>query len=281
MTRAPIVFLAVVGCGPAPTKAPAPARPAHVSAPSPQRPQLWIPAGPFVRYQEDGDTHTVALDGFAIDQDLVSDAEYEVCVRAGVCKRAPGRGTVAQGTAIANWYDAAAFCRFVGRRLPTPDEWDRAVFPPGPDQVGAPPGELDHNCYDDGSEEIREHRECVPAVALVEAIADSTSPAIVPAPIDTPSQDGVLHGDAGIYNVFIAGRQWVATAEEWADVSELESPYDRITNDVRQLRGGEFDQEYESAWRMWRRVARPGSWHVGDIRCASNTLQVAPRRVAP
>ncbi len=231
------------------------------------------------RYDEDGRTVSIELNGFAIDQDRVSDAEYEVCVQAGECKRAPSDIGGAGGYALVTWHGAAGFCKFVGRRLPTPDEWDRAVFPPGPGQDGVPPAYLDYTCDYDDEADFRENRECVSPQDSIEIIADSSSPATVPAPLDTLSQDGVLHGDAAIYNVFIAGQQWVATTDQWAAVEKLKSPYDHVTDEPRPLRGGPVDRQVEPAWRMWDRASSPGSARFGSFRCASDTLQVEPRRI--
>ncbi len=59
---------------------------------------------------------------FAIDSHEVTEAAYAECVAAGACaalpEREPGLPRVAISAA-----EAAAYCRFAGGRLPTPDEW--------------------------------------------------------------------------------------------------------------------------------------------------------------
>jgi formylglycine-generating enzyme required for sulfatase activity len=83
--------------------------------------------------------HTVNLDTYYIDKYEVTNARYKACVNAGVCT-APaesrsytrdeyyGTSTYADYPVIfVNWLQANTFCRWVGKRLPTEAEWEKAA----------------------------------------------------------------------------------------------------------------------------------------------------------
>jgi len=77
---------------------------------------------------------TVVLASFSIDRHEVSNRQYKLCMRAGACSR-PLEPASYQGidsrpdlpVAYVTAYQAADFCRWLGRRLPTGAEWERAA----------------------------------------------------------------------------------------------------------------------------------------------------------
>ena len=112
-----------------------------------------IPAGTFQMGSTTGDVdevpvHTVELDAFYIDQHEVTNAKYQTFVAAtghppprGIGYTAvyellkndyepwndPGFNHPDQPVTTVTWFDATAYCEWVGKRLPTEAEWEKAA----------------------------------------------------------------------------------------------------------------------------------------------------------
>jgi formylglycine-generating enzyme required for sulfatase activity len=160
------------------TQAPAPAEPPPAPAPAPaQEPEgapppariegmILVPAGPFVMGADRGGepderpAHTVTLPAFYLDENEVTNEAYARCVEAKICsppepKNADRNGVgpdkrfrgPRQPVSSVSWDGAQAYCAFVGKRLPTEAEREKAArgtdgriypwgnTPPGPERA--------------------------------------------------------------------------------------------------------------------------------------------------
>ncbi|WP_455378349.1 formylglycine-generating enzyme family protein [Petrachloros mirabilis] len=101
-----------------------------------------IPAGPFIRGTESGGfdeqpQRTIVLDTFSIDRYEVTNHQYQQFVLATGHRKAgpPSRYAKSIGrmrgpsqpVVYVSWDDAAEYCHWKGRRLPTEAEWEKAM----------------------------------------------------------------------------------------------------------------------------------------------------------
>jgi serine/threonine-protein kinase len=100
-----------------------------------------VPAGPFQMgcnaaidtqcSADENPYHTVTLSEFAMDSTEVTQAQYALCVQAGKCDlpRCAWDPCTTPNLPIACIYRATAmdYCAFVGERLPTEAEWEKAA----------------------------------------------------------------------------------------------------------------------------------------------------------
>jgi formylglycine-generating enzyme required for sulfatase activity len=106
-------------------------------------PMMFVPAGDFTMGSEDFDNeepiHTVYLDAFWMDKFEVTNALYKKCVDAGKCTRPNQTSSSTRGSyygdasfdnypvIYVDWNQAKMYCEWVGKRLPTEAEWEKAA----------------------------------------------------------------------------------------------------------------------------------------------------------
>jgi sulfatase modifying factor 1 len=101
-------------------------------------PMILIPAGPFTMGSNDGlpnerPEHSVTLDAYYIDQYEVTAGRYQQFIESAKRDLPPTWDDEAAQTmrnlpAVGmSWTDAAAYCKWAGRRLPTEGEWEKAA----------------------------------------------------------------------------------------------------------------------------------------------------------
>ncbi len=221
---------------------------------------VYVPEGEFLMGSADSDPdagsdekpqHTVYLDAFWIDKTEVTNAAFALCVQAGACQTTgadfsekPNHPVVA-----VSWNDAAAYCEWAGRRLPTEAEWEKAargtdgrIYPWGD---GAPDATLlNYNGNIGGTTEVGSY-------------PDGASPY------------GALD---------MAGNVW-EWANDWYDSSYYsnspsENPQGPSTGDARVLRGGSWVNEARNVRVSNRGRGYPDYRFVGSggFRCSFSTF---------
>ncbi|MDQ3368614.1 MAG: formylglycine-generating enzyme family protein [Myxococcota bacterium] len=95
----------------------------------PPNDMVHVPAGPFLMGEP---AHEVELAEFWIDRTEVTQGDYDRCVAAGACGAVPALldiGLPPPRYPVVNvtWNDAAAYCAWVEKQLPTEAQWEKAA----------------------------------------------------------------------------------------------------------------------------------------------------------
>jgi len=200
---------------------------------------VYVPAGEFTMGAGDGESdeqpvHRVHLDDFWIMRTEVTNAQYDRCVRAGVCT-APSNSVwrdvrfADHPVTDVSWDQASVYAQWVGGSLPTEAQWEKAARG------------TDLRAYPWGDQE--------PTVSLLnfEGSGIGGTSAVGSYPIGA-SPYGALDMAGNVW-------EWVA---DWYDgsyysVSPVENPKGPATGERRVLRGGSWynnDFDVRSANRL-------------------------------
>ncbi len=98
---------------------------------------ILIPAGAFtmgadgVGEQDERPAHRVELSAYYIDKYEVTNTQYEACVKARKCKPPKDLGEALRASdrpvVGVSWANARDYCQWVGKRLLTEAEWEKAA----------------------------------------------------------------------------------------------------------------------------------------------------------
>ena len=217
---------------------------------------VTIPAGKFQMGSENGSddekpVHTVTVDTFEIGRYEITNRQYVNCVWAGECNTPNDRiysSQVYELHPVVNitWYDAQTFCSWVGGRLPTEAEWEKAARG-GLEQKNYPWGDEVPVC-EKGAKNGARYESCTSRMLSIASFGAN---------------------EYGLYDV--AGNVW-----EW--VSSLYQPYPYSTTDAREdlsvtglrvVRGGAWYVSYNDVRTSVRNAnnATNSNRNVG-FRCA-------------
>jgi formylglycine-generating enzyme required for sulfatase activity len=211
---------------------------------------VYVPAGEFLMGSTENDpdardeekpVHTVDLDAFWIDKTEVTNAQYRKCVEAGACEE-PGCGNrndvigPSQPVVCVSWDDAQAYASWVGGRLPTEAEWEKAAR--GTDGRTYPWGDSAPDCN------RANYSDCGRAIADVGSYPEGASP-------------------YGVLDMAGNAWEWVADwyAEDYYSRSPARNPQGPDSGDRRVQRGGSFD---------WGQARVRCAYRIGSLPAYSN-----------
>lgn len=220
---------------------------------------VYVPAGKFnMGSFNESPVHSVDLDAYWIDKYEISNAQYARCVESGACKKLWAVGSNTRAVYYGNpkyddypviyvtWEQAQTYCLWVGGRLPTEAEWEKAAR--GTDGRTYPWGEGRPTCSK-ANIRISDDELCVGDTSPVTDFEAGASPY------------GALNM-AG--NVWEWVRDWYGTYPE----VETKNPFGPLTGEKRVLRGGCWYNDDYFSRTDFRLIANPSDKiNDGGFRC--------------
>jgi serine/threonine protein kinase len=238
--------------------------PEPTDAPAQQAPppgMAFVPAGFFLMGSSTGlpdeqPEHPVLLDGFFMDTTEVTNARYRECVEAGACSAAKSADAFTYvgyrddpafdnyPVITVDWDQAAAYCNFRNKRLPTEAEWEYAAS--GPDNLTFPWGNsFNVNLSAAGSDDLQ--------------------------------SVGSFPGNASTFGILdLAGNanEWVQdhAVEGFYSTSPASNPVATGGGSTRIFRGGSFANPDSAFYTTSRRYSQDRTFSDVDVgfRCASD-----------
>ena len=214
---------------------------------------ILIPGGVFnmgasyaVKPSSDYYLHPVALRSFCLDDDEVTVAEYEQCVKSGDCTQAHSNafsctaeleGKHDHPINCVDWHQAVKGCEAMHKRLPTEEEWEYAAR-----------GGKEERMYSWGSLPPSSQRSCY----------------------DHPGTCPIRSFDPGAFGLHdMTGNVW-----EWTSSPFAKHAGWTLMGEWRVYRGGSYSRRFPKWMKTWvRNRFRPSEWgaHLG-FRCAADML---------
>ncbi|MBL0347102.1 formylglycine-generating enzyme family protein [Candidatus Villigracilis affinis] len=230
---------------------------------APPADMVLVPEGEFIMgssfgYPDEGPEHKVYLDSFSIDKYEVTNAQYGICVAAGVCLPPTDLGLRDREVYYGNpefdnypvvnveWEMAKTYCEWRGAQLPTEAQWEKAARG------------TDARLYSWGNEIDQ-------TFANYNVNLGNTTPV-------GAYESGV--SPYGAYDMTGNVEEWVADwyAAEYYANSPSSNPLGPETSDRKVSRGGSWSSDYDFSRTTFRFKGDPTYASVSlGFRCASGS----------
>jgi formylglycine-generating enzyme required for sulfatase activity len=229
----------------------------------------------MARFQDaaTGQAREVYVSPFQIDRAEVTGGEYRACVIAGACDPTPlvagDTRFIRDDLPVVNvtWYDAQTYCRWLGKRLPTEAEWEKAAR--GDDGRRWPWGNTDGDDRANRGKLLSEELRPSGAPAGLPATqSDDADGAAAPAP---PGTFRWGRSPYGVYDMAGNVAEWVH--DWWSQFGytglSLIDPKGVPSGPFRVVRGGSFNDPRFFARVYYRNSQRPQQRAISiGFRCA-------------